>query len=176
MQKQSLRRVLVTLSFALTLAACRKTSQVTGENGPNEAAASGEPVAVGIDPAKPQGPVDLVKFFPAEGSINYKLKRQERHGGVVYGLMVGESEVGTMSLADVSRGSGMSMTERSRNSFANAKEKIAGQPLVDEGPQVSVLVNDKYLIQVERGTPSTMQYSELKEILAKFDIAGLAKL
>lgn len=111
----------------------------------------------------------LNAFFPADGTDGMsRVFSQEKDGFVEAKLKKEGQDVATLSISDASA------DEAAKGKFASATDKVGDHPLVTVGKnQSAVLVANKYQVKV---SSQTLDAEARKALLAKFDLAGLAKL
>lgn len=111
----------------------------------------------------------LNAFFPADGTDGYgRVFTQEKDGFVEAKLKKDGQDAATLSISDASS------DEAVKAKFASAPDKVGDHPLVTVGKnQSAALVNGKFQIKVS--SPS-LDADARKALLAKFDLAGLARM
>lgn len=108
------------------------------------------------------------KFFPPDGADGKRTFTQEKEGYAEAKLQKDGKEIATLSIADVST------NPDAKKKYDGASDKVAGHPLTTLGSTMSsVLVKDRYQVRVS--SPS-LDANARKDLLGKFDLAGLSKL
>ncbi len=163
------RTLLVAALLGACLAACSKESPPSTRW--NDAAAavatSAKPIVTASAPPQEGGAFN--KFFLPDGEGGYaRVFQQEKDGVALATLKKDGKDVATASIADTRT------NDDAKKKFEGATEKVAGFPVIKVGNnQSSVLVKDRYQVKI---SSQTLDHEARKALLAKFDLAGLAKL
>jgi len=117
------------------------------------------------------------KFFPKDGDAGWsRTFDQEKHGTAVASVSKGGTKAASISVFDTV--SDPSVAEQ----YKDSTTKLDGYPYLKEGNNgSSVLVADRFHVKVQglgKDGPlsGAAKEDERKELLKKFDLAGLAKL
>jgi hypothetical protein len=161
---RAVSRLVLVLQLGLALAACGKE--------PNRwEAAEKRAEAAHPEPAQPSAaPVaggKLNAFFPEQGPAGAtRVFTAEKDGYAEAKLQRAGADVATLSISQAA--------PEALAKFDAASETVEGFPLVTVGNnQSSVLVNKKYQVKV---SSKELGAAERKDLLARFDLKGLASL
>lgn len=169
-RRAPVRRAIPPLVVAIVLLLAALTTACSKEPSRWDKAAESAKSASTTDtppPAKTEGG-KLNKFFPADGEGGYaRVFTQEKDGFVEAKLSKDGAPVATLSISDTNG------DEAAKKKFAEATEKVAGNPLVTVGKNQSAALVGRYQIKV---SSQTLDAAARKGLLEKFDASGLAKL
>lgn len=123
-----------------------------------EAKANGE-IPKGVEGGK------LNKFFPADGTDGLKRTFDQEKDGFVQAKYVKDGTDVLMAISDLVQ------NEDARKKFAEATEKLGGDPLTTIGKNQSVaLVANRWQVKV---SSQQLDHAARKALLEKFDLGGL---
>lgn len=163
----SLSRAASLLLLTLTVAGCcgSKAPESSRWDKKNEEVKKTDKPA---DAPKATAGSALNKFFPGDGPDGKRVFTQEKEGYAEAKLQKDGKDVATLSIADVSTNAD------AKKKYEGATDKVAGFPLTTLGNTMSsVLVKDRYQVRV---SSPALDAGARKDLLGKFDLAGLAKL
>lgn len=107
------------------------------------------------------------KFFPKqEGDIDIVFK-QEKTGFAQASLQRGGNEIGMLSVFDTRS------NPDARDKYKDAKDKVGGHPVVVGEKTTSILVADRFQVQVQ-SEGDALPAEDRARWLEKFDLTGLA--
>ncbi|MCC6645432.1 MAG: hypothetical protein IT374_07675 [Polyangiaceae bacterium] len=110
----------------------------------------------------------LNRYFPPDGAAGKRVFTQEKSGYAEAKLQRDGKDTATLSIAD------LSTNPDAKKKYEGAPDEVAGFPLTTLGTTTSsVLVKGRYQVRVS--SPS-LDAAARKEMLGRFDLAGLARL
>ncbi len=156
----------LTLIFLLFLTAC-SSAPSKYDQVQKDTTGFGSPAAVDKKAEKGE---KFNAFFPGSQGNYEVVPAQEKKGFAEYKLKQNGNVVAMLSISDT-----LSLPEAAAK-YANASEKIAGYPAVQQGTTATgILVNGRYQVKVLSRDPA-FSAEDRAAWLQKFDLKGLAQL
>lgn len=153
------------LLLSLALVGCEKAPEPSRWDKKTEEVKKADRTA---DAPKPTAGGALNRFFPGDGPDGKRVFTQEKDGYAEAKLQKDGKDVATLSISDVSANAD------AKKKYDSATDKVAGFPLTTLGNTMSsVLVKDRYQVRV---SSPTLDAAARKELLGRFDLAGLSRL
>lgn len=160
-----LRLATSSLLLSLALVGCNKAPETSRwDKKTEEVKQAGKPA----EASKATAGGALNRYFPGDGPDGKRVFTQERDGYAEAKLQRDGKDLATLSIAD------LSSNPDAKKKYDGATDKVAGFPLTTLGSTMSsVLVKERYQVRV---SSPALDAAARKDLLGKFDLAGLSKL